>query len=68
MLRIHDVVYEDLVDNPEIKHGEVKIAFTIDEEIGKGVDNFDVKSFGADFGYTMDGGLLGEVDSEIKKF
>lgn len=55
---------EHLINNPEIKHGEIKIGFTIDEEVGRGVDNFDVKKFGADYAYTVDGGLLGEVDNE----
>ena len=44
-----------LMEHPEIKHGEIKIAFTPDEEIGKGADKFDVKAFGADFAYTLDG-------------
>lgn len=55
---------EYLLNHPEIKHGEIKIAFTPDEEIGHGVDNFNVKSFGADFAYTVDGGKLGEVEYE----
>ena len=57
-------VTEHLIKNPDIKHGDIKIAFTIDEEVGKGVDNFDVKKFGADYGYTLDGGLMGEIDNE----
>lgn len=55
---------EFLLDNPEIPHGRIRIAFTPDEEIGRGVDYFDVKAFGADFAYTVDGGELGEVESE----
>ena len=53
-----------LVHHPEIKHGTVKIAFTPDEEIGKGVDYFDVRKFGADFAYTVDGGPIGELEYE----
>ena len=53
-----------LVTNPDIKHGDVFIAFTPDEEIGRGVDYFDVKKFGADFGFTIDGGKLGEIEYE----
>jgi tripeptide aminopeptidase len=55
---------EYLVDHPEIEHGTIKIGFTPDEEIGRGVDHFDVKKFGADFGYTMDGGGVGELEYE----
>lgn len=50
--------------HPEIPHGELKIAFTPDEEIGRGVDHFDVTAFGADFAYTMDGGKIGELEYE----
>jgi tripeptide aminopeptidase len=53
-----------LVDHPEIKHGTLKIGFTPDEEIGRGVDKFDVKKFAADFAYTMDGGAVGELEYE----
>jgi tripeptide aminopeptidase len=53
-----------LVKHPEIKHGTIKIGFTPDEEIGRGVDKFDVKKFGADYAYTMDGGSLGELEYE----
>ena len=53
-----------LVEHPEIKHGEIKIGFTPDEEIGRGVDFFDVKKFGAKFAYTMDGGGVGELEYE----
>ena len=55
---------EYLVKHPEIKHGEIKIGFTPDEEIGRGVDKFDVKKFDADFAYTLDGGRLGEIEYE----
>jgi tripeptide aminopeptidase len=50
--------------NPDVKHGTIKIAFTPDEEIGLGTEHFDVKKFGADFAYTMDGGPLGEIEYE----
>ncbi|MBN2613852.1 MAG: peptidase T [Bacteroidales bacterium] len=55
---------EYLVKHPEIKHGTIKVAFTPDEEIGRGADKFDVKKFGADFAYTVDGGGLGEIEYE----
>ncbi len=55
---------EHLVKNLHIKHGTIKVAFTPDEEIGKGVDNFDVKKFGADYAYTVDGGPIGELEYE----
>ena len=55
---------EYLVKNPEIKHGTIKVAFTPDEEIGKGVDHFDVKKFNADYAYTVDGGPIGELEYE----
>lgn len=53
-----------LLNNPEITHGKVRIAFTADEEIGHGVDHFDVEAFGADFAYTLDGGQEGELEYE----
>ena len=53
-----------LVEHPEVKHGPVKIGFTPDEEIGRGVVKFDVKRFGADYAYTMDGGEAGELEFE----
>lgn len=53
-----------LIKNPEIKHGTVRIAFTPDEEIGRGADRFDVERFGADYAYTIDGGALGELEYE----
>jgi tripeptide aminopeptidase len=55
---------EYLVQHPEIKHGPVRIAFTPDEEIGRGADKFDVAAFGAEFAYTIDGGPLGELEYE----
>lgn len=53
-----------IVNHPEFKHGPVKIGFTPDEEIGRGVVKFDVKRFGADYAYTMDGGEVGELEFE----
>ena len=50
--------------HPEFKHGEIKIGFTPDEEIGRGVVRFDVKKFGADYAYTLDGGEAGELEFE----
>ena len=50
--------------HPEIKHGEICLAFTTDEEIGRGVDNFDLASFGAKYAYTVDGGAIGELEYE----
>lgn len=50
--------------HPEIPHGKICIGFTPDEEVGRGVDHFDVKSFGADFAYTIDGGVEGELEFE----
>lgn len=55
---------EYLIQHPEIKHGTIKVAFTPDEEIGKGVIHFDVAKFGCDFAYTMDGGAPGELEYE----
>lgn len=53
-----------IVEHPEFKHGEIKIGFTPDEEIGRGVVKFDVKKFGARYAYTMDGGAVGELEYE----
>ena len=53
-----------LMEHPEFKHGEIKIGFTPDEEIGRGVVKFDVKKFGAKYAYTMDGGEIGELEYE----
>jgi tripeptide aminopeptidase len=55
---------EYMLRHPEIEHGKIRIAFTPDEEIGRGADHFYVPKFGADFGYTMDGGELGELQYE----
>lgn len=55
---------EYFVNNPDVEHGDVMIAFTPDEEIGTGCDTFDVETFGADFAYTVDGGYLGELEYE----
>ena len=53
-----------IVKHPEFKHGDICIGFTPDEEIGRGVVKFDVKEFGADFAYTIDGGKIGELEYE----
>lgn len=53
-----------LMDHPELKHGEIKILFTPDEEIGRGVDYVDIKKLGADFAYTIDGENLGTIENE----
>jgi len=53
-----------LTKHPDIKHGNIKIGFTPDEEIGRGVDKFDVKKFDAEFAYTLDGGRVGELEYE----
>ncbi|WP_166627070.1 peptidase T [Jeotgalicoccus sp. S0W5] len=55
---------EYLIEHPEIKHGDVRIGFTPDEEIGRGPHDFDVDKFKADFAYTVDGGPLGELQYE----
>lgn len=55
---------EYLMAHPEVKHGKIRIGFTPDEEVGRGVDFFDVKAFGADFAYTVDGGMEGELEYE----
>lgn len=55
---------ETLINDPSIKHGKVGLAFTSDEEIGKGADFFDIEGFGMDFAYTVDGGTLGEIEYE----
>ena len=59
---MHAVQY--MVEHPEFKHGPVKIGFTPDEEIGRGVVKFDVPRFGAQYAYTMDGGEIGELEFE----
>ncbi|NYB74459.1 peptidase T [Sedimentibacter hydroxybenzoicus DSM 7310] len=55
---------EIFINNPDIEHGDIKIGFTPDEEVGNGADLFNVKGFGADFAYTVDGGKLGELEYE----
>ncbi|MCQ2537677.1 MAG: peptidase T [Lachnospiraceae bacterium] len=55
---------ETLINNPSIKHGTIRIGFTPDEEVGRGVDFFDVEGFAADYAYTVDGGVLGEIEYE----
>lgn len=55
---------EYLINHPEIKHGKVRVGFNPDEEIGLGAHHFDVKKFGCDWAYTMDGGELGEIEFE----
>lgn len=60
---IMDAAYQ-LVNNPEIKHGTIKILFTPDEEVGRGVEHVDLKKLGATFAYTMDGESLGTLENE----
>lgn len=55
---------EYMMGNPGFKHGPIRIGFTVDEEVGRGVDHFDVKKFNADFAYTLDGGAIGELEYE----
>ena len=55
---------ENLIQNPDIKHGTIRIAFTPDEEIGRGANKFDVAKFGARFAFTIDGGPIGELEYE----
>lgn len=55
---------ETMINDASIPHGKIRIAFTPDEEVGKGADLFDVKKFGCEFAYTIDGGELGEVENE----
>ncbi|MGE4569029.1 MAG: peptidase T [Bacteroidales bacterium] len=55
---------EYLTRHPEVKHGTIRLGFTVDEEIGRGVDRFDVKRFGARYAYTIDGGSIGELEYE----
>ncbi len=55
---------EYLIQNPNLKHGTIKVGFTPDEEIGRGAHKFDVQKFGADFAYTMDGSQIGELEYE----
>ncbi|MDK1492562.1 peptidase T [Sinorhizobium sp. 7-81] len=53
-----------LVDNPDVRHGTIKLLFTPDEEIGRGVDKVDLKKLGAEFGYTVDGETAGHIEDE----
>ena len=55
---------EYLINHPEIKHGKIRVGFTPDEEIGRGAHKFDVKKFGAEWAYTMDGSQIGELEYE----
>jgi tripeptide aminopeptidase len=55
---------EHLMKNPSVLHGKIRILFTPDEEIGRGVDKVDMKKLGADFGYTLDGGPIGDLEDE----
>lgn len=55
---------EFLIQNPDIKHGTIRVGFTPDEEIGRGAHHFDVEKFGADWAYTMDGSQVGELEYE----
>lgn len=55
---------EYLIKHPEIEHGKIRIAFTPDEEVGRGADQFNVKKFGAEFAFTVDGGEIGELEYE----
>ena len=55
---------QTLINDPSIKHGRIGIAFTSDEEIGRGADFFDIKGFGMDYAYTVDGGELGQLEYE----
>lgn len=56
--------FEYLMNHPEIPHGDLRLCFTPDEEVGRGADAFDVKKFGADYAYTVDGGEIGELEYE----
>jgi tripeptide aminopeptidase len=53
-----------MIENPDIKHGKIRIAFTVDEEVGEGTKHFDIKKFGAEYAYTIDGETAGEVEAE----
>ena len=53
-----------LAAHPEIDHAPVRVGFTVDEEVGRGVDHFDIEAFGADFAYTLDGAEVGRIDDE----
>jgi tripeptide aminopeptidase len=53
-----------LAAHPEIEHAPIRVGFTVDEEVGRGVDHFDIEAFGADFAYTLDGAEIGRIDDE----
>jgi tripeptide aminopeptidase len=53
-----------LAAHPEIEHAHIRVGFTVDEEVGRGVDHFDIEKFGADFAYTLDGSEVGRIDDE----
>jgi tripeptide aminopeptidase len=53
-----------LAAHPDIEHAPIRVGFTVDEEVGRGVDHFDIEAFGADFAYTLDGSELGRIDDE----
>ena len=53
-----------MIENPEVKHGPIRIAFTVDEEVGTGTKYFDVKKFGSEYAYTIDGETAGEIEDE----
>ena len=53
-----------MIENPDIKHGPLRVAFTVDEEVGTGTKHFNIKQFGADFAYTIDGETAGEIEDE----
>lgn len=57
-------MFEELLAHPEIKHGKIVAAFTPDEEVGGGIDHLNIKKFGADYAYTVDGGEIGEIQYE----
>jgi tripeptide aminopeptidase len=60
---IMDAVFQ-LLNTPSVKHGKIRVLFTPDEEIGRGVDKVDIQKLGADFGYTLDGGAIGDIENE----
>jgi len=53
-----------LAAHPEIEHAPIRVGFTVDEEVGRGIDHFDIEAFGADFAYTLDGSEIGRIDDE----
>ena len=60
---IMDAAFQ-LINDPSVKHGKIRLLFTPDEEIGRGVDKVDMTKLGADFGYTLDGGNVGDLENE----